>query len=566
MVINTSNDGHPADPEKQSKTSITVDREEYVPEADQSSAAICTSSWIAISLVVFSLALSMFLLGLDSTIVSTAIPEITNRFHALDDVGWYASAYMLTFCAIQLIWGKLYSFWSAKSVYLAALFIFEVGSLLCGVAPSSTAFIVGRAIAGAGSGGVSAGSFVLVAHRVPLRHRASMVGIVSAAFGVGSIAGPLVGGAFTTNTQLTWRWCFYINLPLGLFVALVIFLCIRPIKNAPNADIDQPQLFSQSSMKEKIRQMDLPGVSLLLPGVICLLLALQWGGTKYAWSSGRIITLLVLGPFLLLAFASIQVFTKVQSHVTVPMRVVQNRNIWGSSMYGSCIVAAFFTLMYYLPIWFQAIKGASPVRSGIMTLPTIISFVIFSTSGGALTSLAGCHAPFACLSVILIATGSGLLSTLEVHTGAGKWIGYQILFGAGSGLGIQTALTTAQALPVADIAIGTAIIMFCQNLMGSIMVSVAQNVFTNELVRYLAEEVDGIDAQAVLSMGATEISDHIPSDQYGTVLKAYNKALTHTFYVAVGLSSAAVMGAVCLRWKPAMRSLDETYAPRHRTA
>ncbi|KAJ5781387.1 uncharacterized protein N7518_009870 [Penicillium psychrosexuale] len=523
MVINTSNDGHPADPEKQSKTSIIVDREEYVPEADQSSAAICTSSWIAISLVVFSLALSMFLLGLDSTIVSTAIPEITNKFHALDDVGWYASAYMLTFCAIQLIWGKLYSFWSAKSVYLAALFIFEVGSLLCGVAPSSTAFIVGRAIAGAGSGGVSAGSFVLVAHRVPLRHRAYVVGIVSAAFGVGSIAGPLVGGAFTTNAQLTWRWCFYINLPLGLFVALVIFVCIRLIKNAPNADIDQPQPFPQSPMKEKIRQMDFPGFRYFS----------LWGGTKYIWSSGRIVALLVLGPVLLLAFASIQMFTKVQSHVTVPMRVVQNRKIWASSMYGSCIIAAFFTMMYYLPIWFQAIKGASPVRSGIMTLPTIISFVIFSTSGGALTSLAGCHAPFACLSVVLTATGSGLLSTLEVQTGTGKWIGYQILFGAGSGLGILTALTPAQALPVADIAIGTAIIMFCQNLMGSIMVSVAQNVFTNELVRYLAEEVDGIDAQAVLSMGATEISDHVPSDQYGTVLKAYNKALTHTFYVAV---------------------------------
>lgn len=188
-----------------------------------------------------------------------------------------------------------------------------------------------------------------------------------------------------------------------------------------------------------------------------------------------------------------------------------------------------------------------------MTLPTIISFVISSTLGGALTSMAGCHAPFACLSVILIAMGSGLLSTLEVQTGAGKWIGYQILFGAGSGLGIQTALTPAQALPVSDIAIGTAIIMFCQNFMGSIMVSVAQNLFANALVRNLANEVDGIDARAVLNMGATEISDHVPSAQYGNVLKAYNTALTHTFYVAVALSSAAIMGAVCLRWKPELQ-------------
>lgn len=189
-----------------------------------------------------------------------------------------------------------------------------------------------------------------------------------------------------------------------------------------------------------------------------------------------------------------------------------------------------------------------------MTLPTIISFVISSTLGGALTSMAGCHAPFACLSVVFLATGSGLLSTLEVQTGAGKWIGYQILFGAGSGLGIQTALTPAQSLPIADIAIGTAIIMFFQNLLGSIMVSVGQNVFANTLVRNLAD-VDGIDidAQAILRLGATEISDHVRSDQYGDVLIAYNTALTRTFYVAVALSSAAIVGGVCLRWKPALR-------------
>lgn len=338
-ITSTSSDVQPAD-QLQSKEEHSVE--------DQSGDSTFASNWITISLVVFSLALSMFLLGLDSTIVSTAIPQITNRFHALEDVGWYASAYMLTFCTLQLIWGKLYSFWSAKWVYLSALFVFELGSLLCGVAPSSTAFIVGRAIAGAGSGGVSAGSFVLVAHRVPLKNRPSMVGIVSAAFGVGSIAGPLLGGAFTDNARLTWRWCFYINLPLGLFMALVILFCIQTKNTTTSHDAGQGQAFSRASTRDKVQQMDIPGISLLFPGVICLLLALQWGGTEYAWSSGRIVALLVLGPLLLIAFACIQIVTKTQSHVTVPMRVMRNRNIWGSALFGSCIVAAFFTMMYYV--------------------------------------------------------------------------------------------------------------------------------------------------------------------------------------------------------------------------
>lgn len=188
-----------------------------------------------------------------------------------------------------------------------------------------------------------------------------------------------------------------------------------------------------------------------------------------------------------------------------------------------------------------------------MTLPTVISYVVFSTLGGTLTSMTGYYAPFACISTVLMATGTGLISTWNIHTGVGQWIGYQVLFGAGSGLGIQTALTPAQALPLQDIPIGSAIVMFCQNLINSVMISVAQNMLTNGLLRYLAEEVPGVDAHAVLAMGATEISDHVASDQYELVLGAYNSALRNTFYVAVALSSASVVGAVCMPWKLSKR-------------
>ncbi|KAJ5205552.1 hypothetical protein N7491_003820 [Penicillium cf. griseofulvum] len=500
-----------------------------------------------IALIIFALAMLMFLLGLDSTIVSTAIPRITDQFHAIGDVGWYASAYMLTFCALQLIWGKLYTFLSPKWTYLGALFIFELGSLICGVAPSSVVFITGRAIAGAGSGGGSAGSFLLVAHSVPQKYRPIMVGIISSAFGLGSIAGPLLGGAFTDNSRLTWRWCFYINLPLGFVTAVVILLFIQ-IKNKDKINATSSTSSSNLSVRGQIKQMDLPGTVLLVPGIVCLLLALQWGGTKKEWNDGSIIALFVLTGILLIGFITVQILTKDQANVTIPLHVFRKRNVWASALFGAGVLASFFTMLYYIPIWFQAIKDASAIKSGIMTLPTIISFVVASTLGGTLTSITGYYAPFAMLTVILMSTGTGLLTTLQVHTGAGKWIGYQILFGAGSGLGIQCSLTGAQTLPIADVPIGTAIILFFENLTGAVMLSVAENVFTNRLVHNLRVYVPDAEAGIVSKMGVTEIRDRLPRKLYASVLVAYNAALTHTFYVGLGLACAAAVGAVCMRW------------------
>jgi MFS family permease len=290
-------------------------------------------------LIVLSLNLAMFLVGLDNTIISPAIPKITDDFDALSDAGWYASAYLLTNCAFQLIWGKLYTFYVVKWIYLIALFLFELGSLICGVAPTSTALIVGRAIAGIGGGGVSNGSFLLIAHSVPPRQRPTLIGMMGAMYGFAAIAGPLMGGAFTDNDTLTWRWCFYINLPLGVVPALIIWLCIPAFAGSKKGAV---------GFINQLKQMDLPGSLCLLPGVICLLIALQWGGTRYAWDSARIVALLVLAGVLFVAFIVIQYFSG--DRATVPRRVFSNRNVWGSSLFGSCVVAGFFMMLYYVRI------------------------------------------------------------------------------------------------------------------------------------------------------------------------------------------------------------------------
>lgn len=309
------------------------------PTADETTDSPQYPGRVRLILLVFGLVLSSFLIGLDNTIISTAIPRITDQFHALEDVGWYGSAYLLTTCAFQLAWGKLYTFYPVKWTYLTALFVFEAGSLICAAAPTSVALIVGRAIAGVGTGGANAGAYLLVALSVPERQRPTLLGLIGGMYGVASVAGPLLGGLFTDTPRLTWRWCFYINLPLGLIAAVIVLSCVS--SSRMSGDTSRPV-----SLVSQLRQMDLPGTLALVPGVICFLLALQWGGAKYAWTNWRIIALLVVAVCLFVTFIAIQIHSG--ERATVPPRIFGNRNIWGSAIFGACLTACFFVMLYYV--------------------------------------------------------------------------------------------------------------------------------------------------------------------------------------------------------------------------
>jgi MFS family permease len=233
------------------------------------------------------------------------------------------------------MFGKLYTFYSIKWTYLTALGIFELGSLLCGVAPNSTALIVGRAVAGVGSAGIFSGAILIVAHTVPLRQRPTYTGMIGAMYGIASVAGPLMGGAFTD--RLTWRWCFYINLPFGLVTAIFIVFFFTSPKKARAAE---------STFMGKLAQMDLLGTAFFLPGIICLLLALQWGGTKYPWGNGRIIALFVLFALLIIGFLAVQIWKG--EAATVPPRVFKDRNVWGCAFFGAMLGGAFFIMCFYV--------------------------------------------------------------------------------------------------------------------------------------------------------------------------------------------------------------------------
>ena len=205
--------------------------------------------------------------------------------------------------------------------------------------------------------------------------------------------------------------------------------------------------------KARLEQFDIYGTIIFLPMIICLLLALTWGGSIHPWGSWRIILLLVMFGVLLVIFTGIQ-FWK-QDNGTVPPRILKQRSIAGGAWFAATLGAAFFVLVYYLPIWFQAIKGASAVKSGVMNIPMVLSLVLFSMAVGVSVTALGYYTPFIIASSVFMAIGAGLISTFETDTGAGKWIGYQIVFGAGVGFGMQNTLIAAQAvLPKADIPLG----------------------------------------------------------------------------------------------------------------
>ncbi|KAH9904472.1 putative MFS aflatoxin efflux pump [Xylariomycetidae sp. FL2044] len=495
-------------------------------------------SRLRLSFLLAAVYTSVFLIALDQLIVSTAVPAITDEFGSLRDIGWYGSAYLLTSCSFQLVFGRVYTFYPVRPVYVVAILLFEVGSAICGAAGGSAVFIVGRGIQGVGAAGIYSGSVVGIVYAVPLHQRPIFMGLFGAVSGVASILGPLVGGAFTSN--VTWRWCFYLNLPFGAVSILIIAIVLqKPLRKQQGA--------KQLDWKEKLSQLDVVGTLCLVPGVVSILLALQWGGSTYSWNDRRIIALLVLGGVLLVAFIVVQILTP--ETATVPSRIFKQRSIYSGAWVIFFIGGQMNVFLYFIPIWFQAIQGVSAVESGIRLLPFPLATIIASILVGIGATASGYYTPFLLLGSVLMAVGAGLLTTWQVHTSMSQWVGYQVLYGLGIGMGIQAPNLAAQTvLPLDDVATGTALMLFNQLLGGAIFVSVGQSVFTNGLVRHLSG-VSGFDSSMVRNTGTEGLSSSVPPELKAQILVGYNEALRGSFQVGLILASLTIIGALGMQWR-----------------
>lgn len=340
---------------------------------------------------------------------------------------------------------------------------------------------------------------------------------------------------------ITENRCFYINLCIGSVTAILIVLFLR--LNS------QSRTQSNLGFGQTIWQLDPIGTILFVPSIVCLLLALQWGGTTYTWSDGRVVALLVLFAVLLILFVGDQIW--MGDMATIPLRIASQRTIAFSCLFSIFIGAAFFLLTYFLPIWFQAIKGTDALHSGIDSIPLILTMTVGIILSGGLTTKFGYYMPYVYSSVVLTSIGTGLITTFQPNTGTGKWIGYQIIFGFGCGLGFQVPQIAPQAvLALPDVAQGVAMTFFAETFGGALFVSAGNNILNNKLVDYIgALNIPTVDPKVIVHLGATQLRTYVPPQFISQTVVAYNQALVKTFQVSLIVACLTALGAAGMEWR-----------------
>ncbi|KAI5925016.1 MFS general substrate transporter [Camillea tinctor] len=477
-------------------------------------------------LIFLALSLCTFLVGLDFNLIATAIPVITSEFNSIRDVGWYGAAFQLALlptqiyrCSTQPLAGKTYVLFSKKIVFLTYLAIFEAGSLVCALAPTSNVLIGGRAIAGLGASGIFAGGLVILTTIIPLHKRPIWTGAWGSTFAIASIVGPVIGGALTQH--LTWRWCFYINLPIGGFAAAICVILLR-LKAAETEKV---------ALVDKVKSLDGIGFTLFAGSITMLLLALQWGGVEFSWNSSVIIGLLVGFAVGIVLFIPWQIY--LQDTALIPPRLFKtHRNIGlicGSAFF---VNGPFQMIVYWLPIWFQAVLGDSPERSGIDYLPTVISDAVTSVIGSGIAMKIGYWNPFLVLGIAMVSIGGGTLSLLHPGVVYAKIIGYQILGGVGFCLATNMShIGTQASLPMELVPIGATNLLTVISTSCSIFLAIGQLVFQRSILTNLSNVVSQDVVDRVISSGATNLASVVDATDLPAVIQAYGKSVTQVFYI-----------------------------------
>ncbi|MFD8466953.1 DHA2 family efflux MFS transporter permease subunit [Streptomyces cyaneofuscatus] len=473
-----------------------------------------------------ALLLGMLLAALDQTIVSTALPTIVSELGGLDHLSWVVTAYLLAATAATPLWGKLGDQYGRKKLFQTAIVIFLIGSALCGMAQNMPQLIGFRALQGLGGGGLMVLSMAIVGDIVTPRERGKYQGLFGAVFGVTSVLGPLLGGFFTET--LSWRWVFYINLPIGVVALLVIAAVLHiPVH------------------REK-HTIDYLGTFLIASVATCLILVASLGGTTWAWGSVQIIALAVLAVVLLIAFVAVE---RRAAEPVLPLKLFRIRTFSLVAVISFIVGFAMFGAMTYLPTFLQVVHGITPTMSGVHMLPMVLGMLLTSTGSGQLVSRTGRWKVFPLAGTALTAAGLLLLHRLSPASSTWEMSLSFFVFGAGLGLVMQVLVLVVQnAVSYRDLGVATSGATFFRSIGASFGVAIFGTVFTNRLTGQLDSALagrslpPGVDAER-LAADPRSIQ-MLPADLRPSILDAYSTSITDVFLYA----APVVLIAFVLAW------------------
>ncbi|TEA21690.1 Efflux pump mlcE [Colletotrichum sidae] len=479
-----------------------------------------------------------WLMFLDSSIIVTAIPAITDEFHSLGDIGWYGSAYHLANAALQPLTGKIYRYFSLKWCFLLFFFIFELGSLICGAAPSSTVLIAGRVVAGMGSAGIFSGGLTIIAGSVPLEKRPALTGLLIGLANSGGVFGPVLGGVITQYS--TWRWAFYINLPVGGVVLPLLMWADIP---------DQVAKPSPMAILPRLHQyLDFVGFLLCAGAAVLLLLALELGGNDYSFSSPVVIGIFVGSAVCLVMFLTWN--HQKGDDALIPPSMAGKRPVWCAAATNFTMVGSAMIQIYLLPLYFQAVQGATPSQSGVNVLPSILSQLAAAFGGGILVGKLGYYLPWAVCGTAVTIIASGLFTTLTPRTPVAQWVVFQLITGAGRGVVLQIPSIAVQAnLPPEQISMGMSFMTFSQFMGSAVALATGNAIFVSALKSDVPRFAPNVDPDAIVDAGATGFRRVVSASDLPGVLKAYVTSINKEFFLSLGLAIASFCFAWGLGWR-----------------